>query len=472
MPLIKSNSSLVGVDNASISNNIYSISFLEYIQSISLDIKTNRISHNFLNDKSKGYAARSQFQKPEIIVNLNFLQKVDFKNEQLLGFDLFDIFTSTKSSLHKIGSGFNNKNMFILLSDQYGGDFLDLLKSAPTDNFLNTYFLDNDNLNNSISISLQNIYITSYSFSYSIGQLPIVNCAFAASDFKIAKLIKKQLSSIYLTSSIISKLNTLRKTISNIPPTQGKKIIDNQYLGSQSKLIDDEVIHVKCTDDQDIALLYSNIKLFFDGTNTLSNEVLVYHMKNLKLNITDVQGETTIGETLTSFDNSIIDKFDFSLDLSRKNYHFFREMNDDNTLKDLQNINRMLLMPINLSIKISGFSKNFNEKDLTYLYNKDNLFDMNILLGNNLYKSQEVFDFTDLRLDRLKIENFNYTIDVNGLLRFELSAIALVDKFKGFNIFKESEAGIGRFSIGGVDQNEDDSLLDKNNKTILVRSDY
>ena len=84
MSLIKSNSSLIGFNDYHVyGSNRYE--FLQYVQSLSLNIDTNRIEQKSIGEE---FAENHQYVFPDVSLDINYIQQNTFFNELLFGFKL------------------------------------------------------------------------------------------------------------------------------------------------------------------------------------------------------------------------------------------------------------------------------------------------------------------------------------------------------------------------------------------------
>jgi hypothetical protein len=210
MAIIKSNSALIGFDHKFQNYNYYS--FLDYVQSFNISTSTKRTNNKFL---SKDNLIRKQFVKPEVVLDLTYFQTNNFLNERLFGFlKILNINTQLsvaskiiEDPLFTVGTTtvpFKNDYAYILLSE---------LNEDLLETFLRLFLKGYDvaeMTNKIISISLGNLFINSYSFSYSLNQLPVVSCSFLCSDLKISNL-KNQVN----TGLYVDNWNNTRKYLSS-----------------------------------------------------------------------------------------------------------------------------------------------------------------------------------------------------------------------------------------------------------------
>ena len=296
MATIKSNSVLMAFDYSVYSeNNIFK--YLNFIQSISYDIKTNRINHKSIG--SDVYI-KSQFTKPEIETTVTYLQRSDFFNETLFGFGFeIDYLTANNSALKNILNGFYNKNAFILMSDTYMNDLALQIKNKGFNSEM-------------LSISLGNTYLKSYSFGYRIGEMPTATASFVSSDLKISKIS-----------------------------------YDGQFkLNNWS--------------DNLITLDENVINNFLTSTNENLNKNITYHMRNLSFQ-NDFDMAEIPGPNISTFLNGLIQSIDFNIDINRNNYYFFQSGNspvDRNIIYPL--IGKIRISGISKDIITGNFDYFFN----------------------------------------------------------------------------------------------------------------
>ena len=101
MSILKSNSALIAFDNSSLSNP-NEFSFLNYVQSFSLNNTSNRLNQKYLGSSTLN---KTQFVQPEVDLSIKYIQKNDFFNEKLFGFNIIlndQEYTSIAKILHLI----------------------------------------------------------------------------------------------------------------------------------------------------------------------------------------------------------------------------------------------------------------------------------------------------------------------------------------------------------------------------------
>jgi len=391
MPIIDSSSSLI----------IFSDYVLNNIQSISLSVDKNNLqSKSIGNNKS----LISQFVDPEITLNISYNQTSDLINEMLLGFYL--IFktpdSTSETALNKFFNKFKISRSCILISDEYASDLINKInKNGFSDKFS--------------VISLINLYLNSYSLSYSSNQLAIVNCSFSTSENK----------------SKISKLSKYDNDKYSVTLRNGGEYpINNDIFTFVDKNL-----------SLDKYLVYSS--KYFAPSNVLdasgNNDLNIFGVGNL----------------------DVINKLDFSIDFNRPKHYFLSSLGDYSTGE----ANREnLILPIKYSLNISGISTYINATNITYLNNND--FYTYIIKIGDLASTDKQISYSTMVFENLIIKNFNYSLDVNGKLNYSISFTGEINTTSGYKIFNK---------LGVIDSEllsfDGTSILDANGSEILVSSD-
>jgi hypothetical protein len=168
MSIIKSNSALIAFDG-SVFSNTQNFIFLNFIQSISFEVQSNRIKSKHIGSST---SIVNQFTNPEINLSLTFLQRKDFLNENIFGMNFSSSESDSEYAFKNIVNDFYNTNSLILFNNI---DNNDLIYS---------------NINSLMySVSFGNLYLNSYSVSYKINELPSVSADFLSGDVRIEKIL-------------------------------------------------------------------------------------------------------------------------------------------------------------------------------------------------------------------------------------------------------------------------------------------
>jgi len=350
MALIKSNSTLIGFDRSWLydESQQYEFDLLSFVQKIDFEIKTNKTNLKYIGRES---TIKNQFVKPDINLQVDYYQKIDFFNEKMLGLFLNDVDDPIKkySFDNLIAKNYRNKNIFILYSDV---EFSDLL-----------YKIKNIGFNSSmICISMGDVYLTSLSFSYKVGQIPITSTSFASSNLKIANIASNYLQ---------------------LPSGETTSALLRQSLATD----------------------------YIERTQKSDSQVLVYVMKNISISNT-FSSLNVPGVNINTFLTGVIQTMDFSINLNRNKFYFFETGSDP--------IDRRIMLPIEGSLKITGLSNTFTAGDLNTFFNNNSKFSITIGISGK-YDGVVYSQVTDLIIDNLSVDSFNYSIDLNGLLNYTLT---------------------------------------------------
>jgi hypothetical protein len=356
MQLIKSNSVLIGFKNDNF-RNVIDYDFLCLVQSISLSInKNNLITKSIGSDLSN----KSQFINPDVSLDITFLQRNDFWNERIFGFNFIENESINTSALSNFIENFSNSSAVLLMSDLNKNDLVNNIK-------INGFSED------FTSLALDRLYLDKYSISYSTENIAMVTCSFSMSNFNI------------------------------------------------SKLINDSGIKFKNCNNENTELTDKSIEDFFLLTNTNPSGFLVYSAKNF--NATNNVDISAID--ISTLSNSSITKLDFSIDFNRSKYYFFE--NGANPAL------RKLMVPLKYSLNINGISANFTEGDIEKI-KENKTFNFLISIGDS---TNTIGSYTKLLYENLVIENFNYSLNMQGFLEYSLTFSGEISSTSGFKIISE-----------------------------------
>lgn len=299
MSLIKSNSALVAFDETIFSKN-ETFSFLNFVQSISFDVESNRIRSKHIGSSS---SIVNQFTDPEVNLNITYLQRKDFLNDNLFGFIFSSSLQDSEYYFNNIIDNFSNANSFILFNDIFGSDLIYSTINSST-----------------YSVSIGNLFLNSYSISYRINEIPVVSVDFLSGNLKIEKIQNTLLlkswsgSNIQLNTSYIDdlKLNTV-----NAKPLiyvmSGFSLTSNFNEKTFTPGITLNSLLNGVIQSLDVSFNLNRSKLyFFEKTNSVSSrQIILPILGNLK--ITGTSYNLNIGSIEDFFKNNTL--FNLTLDL-------------------------------------------------------------------------------------------------------------------------------------------------------------
>lgn len=417
MAIIKSNSSLVAFDSRVLYDG-WNYDFLDYVQSFKLTTNPKRTNNKFLSNSN---LIRKQFVKPEVLLELSYLQTNNFNNEKVFGFSKIYNETEKVSFASKLisfasvqGSSlfdvpFSNNTAYVLFSE-LNEDIVEIFYRLN----LSAISVPDPNLMSKIiSISLGNLFLNSYSFSYSINQLPVVNCSFLCSDLLISNL-----SWIPLSST-----NPHMKYFLNSWKTGEKLYLNNTQFSD------------------------------FKEKTSSTKEYLVLLMQDLIFE-NNFSSTSTPGPNIDNFLSGLIQSLDISIDFNRSEFYFFNSSNDVSS--------RQIIPPLKLKLSINGISNNFTTGSINSFFIEDSKFSCSILMGSKETNK----NLNKLLFDELCIENFNYSIDVNGTLTYSIECYCEVTAEKGLRIL---ELGVYDPTLNFVLSSDNYNLVTSDLFTVLAR---
>lgn len=369
--LFKSNSSLIAFDASkqfginSAEEVVTDFRYLNFIQSISFDSSPKRISQKSIG---KSLNNKIMYTDPDLTVNIAYAQRIDFLNENIFGLNIRESNDNLKSIIYNLYNNIVNKRAIILFRDlqqSSQSDLLfDIMQSGYSTDLIGVYF--------------QDLYLNSYSFSYTYGSVPIANASFSAEKIKIANL---------------------------------------------EKLITDTHTHI-LSDDSRYPLYQSSVQDLYESTNQNLGKNIIYVLNGISLENQVSSIEAPISN-IDSFLSGNIDNFNLSIDFNRNKFLFFEKGNST--------FSREFLLPCVGSLNFSGKTSSFTQKSLQDFINSDEKFSLKIKIGKEDYDS-EYDDYSELLFSNVTLENFSYEISVNGFLTYSISCSFEINQFDGLII--------------------------------------
>lgn len=310
---------------------------------------------------------RDQYTTPEVNFNLSYIQRVDFFNEFAFGFNIYSKESSKANIAKKFEKGFLNQNVFVLL-DPNNEDLISKLSN-----------IENHEIDLKV-ISFGRVFLNSYSVNYSIGALPIVSASFSSFNTSTSNIESRNLLKDGDTSILSHGFRNWQDSFYEIPLFKGKDLVSN---------------------------LNENI-----------DETIVYHMRNFSID-TDYASDSLVAPNLNfkTLLDGVIQSLDFSLDFNRNKFYFFeKEFSDSN-----------FIYPIKGSLKINGISSDLTNGNLKNIFEKNKFFSVKLSLGKN----EQDKDFYELILEKISINSFSFSVDINGMLNYTLDCYFEVGENSG-----------------------------------------
>ena len=347
------------VDDLSLDNHEY----LTYIQSLELQSSINR---NFQKSVGSSLSDQVMFVNPEIVLNISYLYRTDFFNEKMFKFFIRNNRVDAKSILWNMVTNSSIKSAFLIFSEKEGSSIIsDIL--YPTGGF-------NENM---IGIYLENLFINSYSFSFSIGKIPSVNVSLSVDDLKISN-ISKQATTFYVNKLASARLKLLKEKVNNLYYRTSSET--QNFTSSLLNLKNISIINNKINETQAPVI---------DLTNFLSG------------NITDLN---------------------ISIDFGRNKFYFFEKGN--------KATNREFILPCKGSLEFSGISANFTKKQLDDFTKNDKKFSLELTVG----VEKGDFDYAVIMISNIILEDFSYSIDINNFITYSVKCLFEINETGGFII--------------------------------------
>ena len=328
---------------------------------------------------------------------LNYIQSIQIKssierrNLKSLGYSLYDkiLYTDPELTLdisfYQRTDFFNEKLFGFFITDGLIKNKSFLSEVNENDKLLDAYILFSNKENSDmlldvyyngfnedmISIYLDKVSLNSYSISYSIGNIPLTTVSFSLSDSKISKI---------------------------------KKISDSYYLNT--------------TNENDLLLNKKSVDRLFYQTNFNQGKNLI-NLKSIAMHNNIAETQAPISD-VDNFLNGQVENLSLSIDLGKNKFYFFEKGNKVNS--------KEFLFPCVGSLEFSGKSSNFTEKGLQDFIKNDKKFTINFSLGVN----DENSDYSEILVSNVSLEDFSYSININGFILYNIKCSFEIDESQGF----------------------------------------
>lgn len=334
MTIIKSSSALVAFTKAGSYSNFDKFNFLHFIQSLSLDVNTNRINSKFIGEST---SLKNQFTETDVSLNLTFLNTKDFFNESIIGLNLKNVNIFQDLVENEIF----NKHSLILLNDIGNVELLNVgLQSSK------------------IYISLADLYLANYSIAYKVNSLPVVSANFVSSNFKIGNVNPVlDLNNKVIDFSIVDWSDVTRSMADTNflqfkTDTQNKSdrlVFVMNGISATSTLSNTLVPGISFSSFLNGAINSFDVSIdlnrkrfyFFNKNNSPSSRKIILPM-NGSIKLSGISADLSVGNLKTFFSNN--DKF--TIDIS---------ILSNNTLSSKLIFKNVIIETYSYSININGF---------------------------------------------------------------------------------------------------------------------
>jgi hypothetical protein len=260
--------------------------------------------------------------------------------------------------LEKLKDNFKNNGAVILLNEKQGEDiFYKIKNNGYTDDI--------------VAMSIGQIYLNNYSFSFSVGSAPIARASFTANELKVSNIQNQ---------SFLDWQN-INRTLTE------KAIIDYEAFTNRGL-------------KRNVVLQINDFSYTTQGFESLNFPSIDF----------------------SSFVESTIQSIDFSFDFQRNKFFFFEN--------GMSSTDRYFLLPLLGNIQVAGIMQNINKKTLDSIVSSDNKFSMTLSLGlDDENKNKTLLNFSNI-----EINSFDYSVSINGFIQYTLNMTFQVNETNGFKI--------------------------------------
>lgn len=319
----------------------------------------------------ENYAVNDINRAPNVNLTIDYYLSPYLNNELLLGFG-----GASRADANLLSRNFtnSNNNFYVIIDNQDRRDAItEARKQSPQTINFSGYDV----------ISFGNCYLTNYSLSFSLGLIPTVSTSYSCSNMKIDELTNNILTipAINHQSGNANNAGTLNLGYLTYPILSG-------YLDTPN------------TSDFNISKL-----------PVASHRDSIFSLQNLQVG----------GVLLDSVANPILQNLNINLDLKR---------NDLYGLGSNYVYDRKLDLPINTTIDIQALVSGVSSGFISGLINNETGYNFDISFSNPTnIKATGFYKFKNA-----KLENLNYSMQVNDTMNFSASFSVELSNNDGFYI--------------------------------------
>lgn len=370
--ILKSNSAFVAIGQSpSWKSSKDNAKLFTLVQGCDINFNIERQSLKQLG--SKKYIVDNALRAPSVDLNLNYYFSPYLHNELCMGFNAFDeidrpIFASMDDK---------NYNFYMFINDE---DTADALNEIKLDN------PDDIDYSNFSLMSFGDCYLNKYSLSFSLGQIPVVSTSFKSSNIKYE-------------SSIIETINGETFYKVDTPSQHPLKTISaNSYL--------------------DVSELYYKLSCGHvngdkEGRTEYNPPVVVPHNSQFILENLQIASIPLSKES-----KPLIQSFSINIDFPRVDLH---------GLGANQPYDRKLQYPILAEISLSSMVSGFSNGFLNQIEVNEVGYDMDISFSSEKANATGWYKFRNAKLN-----NFNYSMPINGIMNFNATFSVEINDEEGF----------------------------------------
>jgi hypothetical protein len=375
--ILKSNSSFVIIgkspawsETINESGRVFSLT-----QSVDFNFSSNKQASKQLGYEN--YSTNIDYLMPQVDLSIDYYFSPYLNNELLMGFQKSGNNASAMS-------GFRNKNynFYFLSNEKDSADGFDEIKKIP----------NTQNWTEAEAVSFGNCYLSNYSLSMSVGQIPRVSTKFKSSNISAETL----------------NLSGATKTYIQVPaldPYSGKSTNTNYYYTG-------------------LQFTEGNITGDIEGRNDLNPPVALPHLSLVSITNKSVSSNSLT--PLKNFSNLILQSYNLNFDFDRVDLYKF----GNNSVSD-----RKLKFPIVANIQIESLVSGFNTTAINSANllgsattnNKEDLYDVDFSFPNEKKSMTGFYNFQGAKLTSL-----NYTTQLNDTYKLSASFSVEITENKGF----------------------------------------
>jgi len=378
--ILKSNSSFVIIGKSPAwsptvqeSGRIFSLA-----QSVDFGFSSNKLASKQLGYQN--YSSNIDYLTPEVDLSIDYYFSPYLNNELLMGFQRSGV---NKSAMFDFKN--KNYNFYFISNERDGADGFDEVGKIP----------NTQQWQESEAICFGNCYLSNYSLSMSLGQVPIVSAKFKSSNIAAQTLRAFNGATLpFIQNPALDPSNgTLAYGVSNYFYT---------FLN----------------------ITGGNITGNIEERNDLNPPVVLPHESTISIVNKSVSDSQLT--PLRNFSNLILQSCNLSFDFSRVDLYKF----GNNSVSD-----RKLQFPIVANIQIESLVSGFNTTNAnTQLLNgsattnnEENLYDINLSFPNEDQRITGFYNFQEAKLTSL-----NYSTQLNDIYKMSASFSVEITESKGF----------------------------------------
>lgn len=268
-----------------------------------------------------------------------------------------------------------NHNFYIFINNEEGENALDEIKLDNPQNI---------NYNNFNLLSFGDCYLNKYSLAFSLGQVPVVSASFKCSNMQFESQINTGLG-------IVSP--------SKHPLKNGDSYLELDELYYQ--------------------LSNGNIRGDIEGRNEYNPPVVVPHNSQFIL-----QNLQIASIPLAKEHKPILQDFSININFDRVDLH---------GLGSNQPYDRKLQYPITAEITLSSLVSGFYAGFLNEIETNEMGYDLDLSFSSNNANATGWYKFKNAKLN-----NFNYSMPINNIMKFNASFSVEIDDENGFFIHRRT----------------------------------